>query len=142
LLIREGRGCRDQRGAVKKQQRSFGGGHGSSSKNTHNSIFELFCRTNLLNKGNPERRTTRASPRATYHQWKKESFASVGLQDPSRRQNPKPLAKTRIASPLSSPFTSCCGASLPAPYWERYGVHSSRLPTGVLHAPNQPASVS
>ena len=45
LLIREGRGCRNQGGAVQRLQCSLRAGPGASSRNTHNNIFELSCRT-------------------------------------------------------------------------------------------------
>ena len=46
VLIREGRGCRDQGGAVKKLQGSLEAGPGPpSSRNIENNIFEFFLRT-------------------------------------------------------------------------------------------------
>ena len=47
LLIREGRGCRDQGGAVKC---SLGAGSWFLSRNIHSNVFERFCRTKIPNK--------------------------------------------------------------------------------------------
>ena len=40
--ILEGMGCRDKGSAARKQRCSLGAGPGSLSRDTHNSIFELF----------------------------------------------------------------------------------------------------
>ena len=50
LLIREGRGCRDQGRAVKKQQCSLGAGSWLPSRDTQNNTFALFCRTKAPTK--------------------------------------------------------------------------------------------
>ena len=45
LLIREGRGCRDKGGTVKRlNSAALGQCPGSPSRDTHNNILELFCR--------------------------------------------------------------------------------------------------
>ena len=49
LLIREGRGCRDQGGAIKRPQCSLG--VRPSSRNIHHSIFEFFSRTKTPTDG-------------------------------------------------------------------------------------------
>ena len=50
MLFREGRGCRDKGGAVKKQQCSLGAGPGSPSRDAHSNIFELFYRNKIPSK--------------------------------------------------------------------------------------------
>ena len=42
MLIREGRGGRDQGGAIKTQQYSLGAGPGSLSRDTHNDVGILY----------------------------------------------------------------------------------------------------
>ena len=72
VLIREGRACRDPGGAIQTQLCSLGVGPGSSSRDTHSNIFELFCRTKIPNKWKPGRRTTRISPGAPKYQlWRR-----------------------------------------------------------------------
>ena len=44
-LMREGRGCRDQGGAIRRQLCLLGAGPGSPSGATPSNVFELFCRT-------------------------------------------------------------------------------------------------
>ena len=49
LLIREGRGCRDEQGTVKKKHAALGQGYGSTSRDIPN-IFGLLCGTKISTK--------------------------------------------------------------------------------------------
>jgi len=49
-LIREGRGCRDKGEAAMNNSAAVEQGPGSTSRDTRNNIFELFCRTETPNE--------------------------------------------------------------------------------------------
>ena len=83
LLIREGRGCRDQGGAGRDNSTTLGQGPSSSSRKIYNDIFEPFSSSKTPSKSEElrdevpfilgRRRTTRTSPGTNKYQFEKRA---------------------------------------------------------------------